>query len=657
MKALPSIGALICCHLLLVTHAIANTATSITLSSQSSSPQLVQKRADFISARNAIKRGQQTRYKKLAQGLQDYPLYPYLEYWNLNRNLSTVSSAEINNFLNQYAELHLSDRLHYRWLKKLAQQGRWQLFSQYYNGSDNTEMQCYYRRALYKTGDKTAALEGVEKLWLVGRSQPRACDPLFSVWQEAGHLTQQLAWQRTVLAMNSGQVYLARYLERFLDKGQRKWSQLWREIHRYPNRMLNHPRLQQDIPVARTILAHGVHRMARSNPSKAAETWDKLVMEYAFSEAAFDETETYIALALARKHSPEAMHWLSSISADNEKVREWRILTAINRDDWDDVIFWFHQLPQQEQKSLRWRYWLARAFEQTGKPNRAQIIYKQLAKSRNYYGFMAADRIDVSYAFEHRPLEFSDAELVEVESLPGMMRTREFYLMNDTLYARREWYDTIKHLDNTDIQKVAKVTHNWGWHDRAIHSLSRASYYDDIEIRFPLAHRDQIKRNANKQQVDPAWAYAVIRQESAFASDARSPKGAMGLMQIMPSTGRLIARDLNTRLKSKTQLLDVDTNIEFGISYLRKVMDRFDNNTVLATAAYNAGSQRVKSWLPKDEQLSPDRWIENVPFKETRNYLKQVLAFSAIYDERMQRPITPLKKRMPAIQPSAKPSL
>ncbi len=657
MKTLLSIGALICTQLLLVTHATANTTISTSVSSRANSPQLVQKRADFIAARNAIKQDQRTRYKQLAKGLQDYPLYPYLEYWDLNRNLSTVSSVEIDNFLTRYPDLHLSGRLQSHWLKKLAQQGRWQLFVQYYNGSQKTELQCYYRRALYKTGDKAAALEGVEKLWLVGRSQARACDPLFSVWREAGYLTEQLAWQRTVLAMNDGQVYLARYLERYLDKDLRDWSQLWREIHRYPDRMFNNSRLKQDTPIARTILAHGVRRMARSNPSKAAEAWDKLVMKYAFSEAEFIETETYLALRLARKHSPEAMHWLSSINDDNKQVREWRILTAINRDEWEDVIFWYHKLPQQEQQTMRWRYWLARAYEQTGKPNRADTIYKQLANSRDYYGFLAADRIDAPYAFEHKPLDFSEQELLQVANLPGMKRTREFYLMNDTFYARREWYNTIKHLDNTDKQKVAQVTHNWGWHARAIHSLGQARYYNDIEIRFPLAHRDQIKLNANKRQVDPSWAYAVIRQESAFASDARSPKGAMGLMQIMPSTGKLIARDLNTQLKSKTQLLDVDTNIEFGISYLRKVMDRFNDNTVLATAAYNAGSQRVKSWLPKDEELSPDRWIENVPFKETRNYLKQVLAFSAIYDERMQQPITPLKKRMPAIQPAATPAL
>jgi len=655
MKALIKSATLLSCQLLLMSSASANTTTTITLASQTSSTQLISQRADFIAARKALRQGKNKQYKKLAKGLTDYPLYPYLEYWHINRNLNKVSAEQINSFIERHSSLPSTGRLKNRWLKKLAKQGKWQLLVDNYSPSSNTELQCYYRRGLYKNGNKTAAFDALEKIWLVGKSQPRACDPLFTAWQDGGYLTSELAWRRIVLALNNNQVYLARYLERFLNKQQQQWSEVWREIHRHPERMLKHKRLQQDITIVRTILTHGVRRMARSNPSKAAQVWDKLVMEFAFSESDFNKTEDYIAIRLARKQAPEAVQWLKNINSDNEKVREWRILSAINQDNWDDAIFWFYQLSQEEQQSLRWRYWLARALEQTGKANRAQPIYAELAKSRDYYGFMAADRIKADYSFENRPLQFSSEELSAIKNLPGMIRAREFYLLDDSLYANREWYATIKGMNGTDVQKVAKITHDWGWHARAIHSLGQARYLDDLEIRFPTAHLKQINNNARKQKIDPSWAYAVVRQESAFASDAHSPVGAMGLMQIMPSTGRLIARDLNTRLRNKMQLLDVDTNIRFGISYLRKVMNRFDDNTVLATAAYNAGSQRVKSWLPKDEQISPDRWIENVPFKETRNYLKQVLAFSAIYDERLQRPITTLKQRMPTIQPGKKP--
>ena len=392
--------------------------------------------------------------------------------------------------------------------------------------------------------------------------------------------------------------------------------------------------------------------MSRRNPSQAAETWNRLIMNFAFSEAVFDETEAHIAIALARKKAPEAMHWLANLNSDeNKEVREWRVLTAINQDDWGDAIFWLNQLLPEEQNSHRWLYWRARALEETGKLNRAQVIYSDLAQKRDYYGFIAADRLDTSYHFEDRPLTFSHDEITEIESQPSLIRARELYAIGDVLNARREWYSKTKKMDTEALLKAASLAHQWGWHDRVIHTLGKARYLDDLEMRFPLLHRDQVTHQAGVQKIDPSWAYAVIRQESAFAADARSPKGAMGLMQIMPRTGRLIARDLNTKLNNNRQLLNANTNIRFGISYLRKVMNRFKQNTVLATAAYNAGSQRVKSWMPEEEAISPDRWIENVPFKETRNYLKQVLAFTAIYDERMKRPITPLKLRMPEIEP------
>lgn len=645
------------CSLLLPVSTSASNNAALTLSSQTATPQLQQQRADFIAARDALRQGQQRRFRQLAQGLENYSLYPYLEYWDLNRRLRDAADREVESFLERYPDIYLAGRLKRRWLETLAQQGHWQAFLQHFDGSNDTEMECFRRRALYKSGDRQGALQGMEQLWLVGRSQPRACDPLFSVWREAGHLTPELAWQRVALAMEGGQTYLARYLERYLTPAQADWSQLWREIHRHPERILDHPRLRQDSALARTLLTHGVRRMTRTNPGRAAEIWDKLVMEYAFSEAEFNATERHIAVALARRHAPEAMHWLGNVADADEDVREWRILTAVNQDDWEGVIYWYDRLPAEEQQSLRWRYWLARAYEESGKPGRAQVIYASVARARDYYGFLAADRIGSSYDFGNRPLQFSAAELAETEQLSGIVRMREFYVMGDSLNARREWYATIQSMDSREIQKVARITHDWGWHARAIHSLGEARAWDDLEIRFPLAHHDHIRENANKQQVDPAWAFAVIRQESAFASDARSPKGAMGLMQIMPSTGRLIARDLNTPLKHKNQLLDVDTNIRFGISYLRKVMNRFDDNTVLATAAYNAGSQRVRSWLPAEEQMAPDRWIENVPFHETRNYLKRVLAYSAIYDERMQQPVTPLRQRMPLIVPPDAPAL
>lgn len=628
------------------------------LAAATSGINLNQQRILFQTARDALKNGRHEQYQKLAQQLQEYPLYPYLEYWRITQNLPKADSATVEQFLTQYADTPLANRLRLNWLEQLAKEEQWPQFITFYTPGNSAEQECYYRRALYKTGDKQAAFKGLDKLWLTADALPRVCDPLFSAWREAGVLSEELVWRRVELLMQEGDVYEAHALESYLSKEQRNWAELWREVHLHPETMLTDQRLKENTPINRTILAHGVRRLARLNPLMAAEAWNKLIMEYGFSEEEFNRTETQIALALARTKAPEAMKWLTSLTTqENPAVREWRVLTAINQGKWDEALLWMNQLTAEEQRNERWQYWRARAFEATGKPERARPAYAEAAKNRDYYGFMAADRIGAPYAFDDKPIQFPAAEMEATRAQPTVQRVREFYALGDISNARREWHYLIRQGDKTTLLKAAKLAHELGWHDRAILALGRADYMDDLEIRFPLEHREQVVNSSKNQKIDPSWAFAIIRQESTFATDARSPKGAMGLMQIMPDTGKVIAKELSTRLRDSDQLLDANTNIRFGVSYLRKVLNHFDQNTALATAAYNAGSQRVKSWMPTDENLSTDLWVENIPFKETRHYVKQVLAFAAIYDARMTRPVTPIKQRMPLIQASSRPPL
>ena len=611
---------------------------------------LVQQRADFSAARQAIKQGKSSTLAQLRPRLENYPLYPYLDYWSLNRRLTRAKAADIQQFIERYGDTPLAGRLRYRWLMALAKSGQWQKLLQHYRPSNDTALQCHYRRALYKSGNFDAAFDGIEKLWLVGKSQPRACDPLFAAWQETPRFSADLAWQRVQLAMHNNQPYLARYLERFLDADKQRITQLWRRVHRDPEKMLRDKALGEDSPWARQILVHGIKRLARLQPVKAANMWDMLMLEYAFRGEQIVDVEKYIALRLASRNEAEAMHWLVSLADDSDtRVRQWRVLAAMREGEWEDALFWLNNLYPEEQTQRRWLYWRARALEQLDQTAPAHDLYTELARERSYYGFLAADRLGQPYRFEDRPLSFSPAELEEIARHPGIERAREFYALGDMVNARREWLAASRALTTLEKEKAAKLAQLWGWYDRAITTLSDTDYRDDLELRFPLAHNAEITQNAATFDIDPAWAYAIIRQESAFTRDARSPKGALGLMQIMPSTGKTIAKALNTRLSHPHQLLDASTNIRFGINYLRRVMARFGQNMVLATAAYNAGSARVKSWLPNETDLPADQWIEFIPYKETRNYLKNVLSYTIIYDQRLERDTTPLKQRMPVI--------
>ncbi len=609
-----------------------------------------QQRTLFQTANDALKNGRIEQYNKLSPQLQEYPLYPYLEYWQMTQDFSKNDSATITRFIKKYSDTPLANRLNNRWLDHLASQGMWSHFIAFYTPSDNIGLQCNYRYALYKTGDKESAFKELDRLWLTARPLPSDCEPLITAWRSAGFVDQALTWSRLVLLMQSGETYEARALEPYLSKEQQNWAALWHDTHLRPETILTNPQLKDNSPINRTIIAYSMQRLTRLNPKMAADTWRTLTTTYTFDKNDSDRVETDIALTLARAKAPDAMQWLNNLkSSDNAAVREWRVLTAINSGDWKSALSWINQLTTTEQENERWQYWRGRAYEATGNTEQARQAFIAAAKNRDYYGFMAADRIGVGYEFEHRALQFSEDELAAARKLPAIQRTREFYAMGDISNARREWYHLTQYSDASTLLKAAKIAHEWGWHDRAISALIRANYMDEVEIRFPVTYREQVMKNATLQKIDPAWAYAIIRQESAFASDALSPKGAMGLMQIMPDTGKMIAKELSVRLNNSNQLLDTDTNIRFGISYLSKVLNRFDQNTALASAAYNAGSHRVKSWLP-NEKIATDIWIENIPYKETRNYVKQVLAFATIYDDRLNRTATPFKMRMPPIE-------
>jgi soluble lytic murein transglycosylase len=299
------------------------------------------------------------------------------------------------------------------------------------------------------------------------------------------------------------------------------------------------------------------------------------------------------------------------------------------------------RLPQEEQHTERWRYWRARALEATGRLEEARAVFLLNADSRGYYGFLSADRAGMGYHFDHHPINVSAKDLSSIEKIPAIERARELYALNRIVDARREWNHALQQLDKPQKLAAAQLAHDWNWHDRAIITFAQAQYWDDLEKRFPLAHQELVISQSNQQRINPAWAFAIIRQESAFTNDARSHAGAMGLMQLLPRTARQIARSLRIRFH-RNDLLNANTNLKLGINYLKTVKDKFKGNNVLATAAYNAGHNRVRP---------ADIWIENVPFDETRNYLKRVMTYTVIYERRLGKRPTPLLERMLPISP------
>ncbi len=251
----------------------------------------------------------------------------------------------------------------------------------------------------------------------------------------------------------------------------------------------------------------------------------------------------------------------------------------------------------------------------------------------------------------HYPLPENLKDKQVVAEMPGIRRAHEFYQMRKYYPARREWHHALNSMTRVQMQMAATIAKEWGWYDRAIFALGKAKIYDDLVLRFPLLHKDLLSRYAGKRSLDLGWVYGLVRAESAFVEDARSPVGALGLMQVMPATGSETARAIGLKNFRPDRLLEAEVNVPIGSAYLKQMLSRFNGNPLLATAAYNAGPHRIRQWLPKSGCMSPDVWVEKIPFRETRKYVKRVLSYASIYDWRLEAKPVALNARMLAVLP------
>ena len=607
----------------------------------------------FVAADRALKAGDLTRFKQLTSQLHDYPLYPYLLYNYLRARLWKLKDEEIAGFLKHYGDLPMAGDIRRSWLKVLARRGHWQAYLDNYTPQRDITLRCYQLLARIKTGNDTYLLEDARTVWLSGHSQPEQCDPAFERLYKSDLMTDALVWERIGLAMDEGETGLASWLAKRLPADERVWVTRWVGAHNNPARATWKPGFE-DTALARRILVHGLNRLARSDVGKAIAHWKALRQDYEFSTDQVADMQYTLAVRATQQNHPLAKKLLDDIddSRVDEDVFGWRLRAALEDDDWKRILDWTAGTPPQDELTRgQWFYWRGRALEETGQTDAANEMYRRIAGMRDYYGFLAADRLGAAYAIDHRPLPEDLQTWQKIADSPGMVRARELYALGMTYSARREWQHAINNMTTYQMQIAAMIASNWGWYDRVIITMGKAQAFDDLVLRFPTPYEERLNRYADKRGLDLSWVFALVRAESAFMEDARSPSGALGLMQVMPATGHETAKNIGWKNLRSTDLLRADANIPIGTAYLRQMVDRFNGNLTLATAAYNAGPGSVSSWLPRTGCVEPDVWVEKIPFNETRGYVRRILYYASIYDWRLRRDIIPVSKRMAAVQP------
>lgn len=618
---------------------------------------LERQRSEYAAALAALEDQDLERFESLYAGLEGYVLRPYLRYAYLKERLQETSADEIRAFLSQVDYAPIGARLRAQWLAQLAQSGDWNTFMLEYRANADPRLRCLRLQHLLKVGDEPQALAPeVESLWLSDDRLPPECNPVFGEWHKAGYLSDELVWKRIERLMARSRLSLAGELaDQYLNRKGRVWVRHWQDMHRHPTRELRHLRYSVDDARARTIVKHGIVRLGNRDPEVAMGQWQHLQERYPALVSDDGEMRAKLAALATQRHMPSAAAWFAAMpeSAWDSESRLWALRAALRNGDWALGRRVVASLGKEEQTDRFWWYWTARIMEESGKADKARYLYVLVAADRNYYSFLAADRLEAGYIMQHQPVRIAAAEREALMALPGIQAARELYLLGEQAAARRQWDWTTAKMSKNDLYTAALVAGEWDWYDRAIVTLSKSGHLDDLDLRFPLVYREIVEDYASANGLDPSWIYGVMRQESAFVVDARSSAGALGLMQLMPRVGRLTAKRLKLKVRSEHAILEVENNLRLGTAFLKNLLNRHSGNQLLATAAYNAGPSRVKSWRPQESVVAADIWVETIPYEETREYVKNVMAYTAVYDHRLQREPVRLCLRMPPVGPAS----
>jgi len=632
---------------------------------------LSQQRLLFQEAETAIEKKQFDLYRqkvKQIRNLGDYPLLSYLRFEFLQTQFSRLKNNNIEVFIKNNQDTPYAARLRREWLNYLAKYKRWNEYLEFYPqnaietifhtqeinkriSKASTRRACHYLNALVATNQESQALSLVEKLWLSERSQPKACDKVFKLWQNKGLLTSELRWQRILLAINKNKRSLAKYIAKPFKGKDKVLISTWMSLYNRPQKLFKSKILAIKHPHQEQLLNRIIKRLSYKNTEFAEKILDDKKLLARLPESTQNELYYHTGLILAKRHEDKAFDILNKINDKNSdnNIREWRIRAAIRNQNWSQIHSSIERLTNDEKETNRWQYWYAKSLimidttkqEAAKNKNIAESIFKKLAKKRSFYGFLAADYLNVDYDFGHKTTVIDKKALNKFSQNSTIKRAFEFYSIRKLLEARREWYFLTSNLSNDDeLEMAAKVAQSWGWHDRAILTIAQTKRRDDLHLRFPISYHQLVDKYANKHSVDQTYILAFIRRESAFAKQARSPVGAIGLMQVMPKTGKSVAKKHKIKFKGKYQLYEPEYNIKIGTKYLQAMLKRYQDQIILASSAYNAGPHRVKKWLPKDKSISAVNWIETIPFNETRNYVSAILMYRAIYQYRLAKPIT-----------------
>lgn len=609
---------------------------------------LQQQRDAFRAAYAAAQQGQ--AWRPLAKGLAGYPLYPYLESAALQHAIATAPRAEVEAYLQRYAGLIPATQLRKAELGVLAQQKDWKGFAHFYQPGLGVTLECDALQAKSAQGQRLDFARDLAALWQ-RRSLPAACKPVLQAAFAQGLLTPARVWDRIERAADARDASAIATNAAWLPPGDAHAAKRIAEAVRDPVQLLKQAGNFADTSRNRDAVARALKREARRDSQQALAFWTKLSKRFAFDTAQSNDIRAVLAMYNAVDGGPQAVPRLAQLpaAAQTDGTREWRVRAAVANGNWKAAQAAIEALTPAEMQHDEWRYWQARIAQKLGHAATALDGFTSLAQQATFYGFLAADRANLPYSICPATVPGNAALDRQLDATPGLARAFEFFALAMLPEARREWNRAFADLTPTQQRQAVALASRRGWVDRAVFAFGKSGDVHYYALRFPLADKDRVLTSARNAGIDPAWAFAIIRAETAWQTDAHSGANARGLMQLLPGTAKLVAHRYDLPYDGAASLYDPAINIPLGTQYLAHVAERFDGSQWLGSAAYNAGPGNAQRWVDARGSLDPETFILTIPFNETRDYVTRVMSFATLYGWRLHGAPVPISSRLSAI--------
>ncbi|OYZ09653.1 MAG: lytic transglycosylase [Methylophilales bacterium 16-45-7] len=575
-----------------------------------------------------------------------HPLAPYADYWLMLANLDDASPETIRQFLTRYDGMLFTDRLRGEWLKKLGKEQQWSMFLDVYPQYQlqDPSIACYAVEANAEFNVENT-LEAGKSLWLKAKEQPSNCNHLFDKMQRAKVLTEEDLIARFRLALSENRIALAKGIANRSNASDAVLLKQIDAVNANPQKAITKRTISLKTPFGKELYLYALNQIAKTSSSQALSAFRTI-------DSLFNaEQKSYfygrLALHAAQRHELEAYQWfrLAENTVLSHDQMEWFARTTLRQMHWPHLLDVIAMMPAEQAEEATWRYWKARALKAQNQMLEANSLFSMLSTERHFYGWLAQEELEAS--LRAQPVEFVPTEAeVELFAKSDVVQRAEALQRLDLRWeAKLEWALATDNLSDEQLIAAAEYAARKKWFDLAVLTADKTKETHNFQLRYPTPYRNLMQSAAKEQGLDEAWVYGIIRQESRFMHYAKSGVGASGLMQVMPATAKWVAGKVGWTDYHHGMLHDLDTNISLGTYYMRYTADMFDGQETMATAAYNAGPSRAKKWMG-NIPLEGAIYAETIPFSETRNYVKKVMANAHLYSPRLGLTNMSLKKRL-----------